>query len=111
MAAVINLSIDQGSDFSLNITAFGDDGEYLDLTDANLYSQFRRHPRSTVGYNFTATVITPEEGLFNLYISGAYTSNIRPGRFLYDVEALYGDGTRVRVAEGLLTLTPEITKI
>ena len=111
MAAVVNLQIDQGSDFSINITAFDQGGTYLDLTGATLYSQFRRHPRSTIGYDFTVTTITPEEGLFNLYISGADTSDIRPGRFLFDVEALYPDSTRVRVAEGLLTLTPEITKI
>ena len=39
------------------------------------------------------------------------TRDIPAGRYLYDVEITSPEGERTRVLEGIVTVTPEITKI
>jgi hypothetical protein len=36
---------------------------------------------------------------------------MKPGRFVYDVEILSGTGTRTRVLEGQVEVTPGVTQV
>lgn len=110
MAAISNLYIDQGSTFSAIITIRGSDGNPLNLTGYSIASQIRKSYGSTVAYNFNASVYDAPTGKVRLQLTAAQSSAMRAGRYLYDVEITFGEH-KSRVAEGLITITPEITRV
>lgn len=110
MAAVAYLEIDQGSDFSTQITLENDNSTPMNLTGYYIYSQFRKSYNSVIGYTFEASVVDALNGIIQLKLSGVVSSGIRPGRYLYDIEVTNGT-SKTRVVEGIVTITPEITKI
>lgn len=111
MAMTAYLDIDQGSDFITEITLENDDGTSMNLTGYSIYSQFRKSYGSTVGYSFNAQITNASQGKFTLSLSGVTSSDIRPGRYIYDVEISNLTPSKVRVLEGIVTINPEITKI
>jgi hypothetical protein len=110
MAMTAYLDIDQGSDFVTEMTLENDNGTPMNLAGYNVRSQFRKSYNSAVGYDFVTTVTNAVQGKFTLSLSGVASSAIKPGRYLYDVE-VYGTLTKTRVVEGVITISPEITKI
>jgi len=45
-----------------------------------------------------------------LSLDSANTANIYPGRYVYDVYITNTLGSRVRVLEGIINVTPQVTK-
>ena len=112
MAMTAYLDIDQGSDFSAVIDLENDNGTPMDLSNTQIYSQFRKSYNSSTAYNFTCEIIDSINGKFALRLPGITSSSIRPGRYLYDVEVLNTlANKKSRVVEGIVTINPEITKI
>lgn len=111
MAAISNLFIDQGSDYSNIITVRAANGQPLNLTGFTAKSQLRKSFGSSVAYEFNATIFSAPTGKLRLQISAANSEQIPPGRYLYDVEITSQSGTITRVVEGIVTMTPQITKI
>jgi hypothetical protein len=111
MATTAYLDIDQGSDFSTEIALENDNGTPMTLVGFQIYSQFRKSYGSTTAYTFTVQITNAIEGKFKLKLPGIISSNIRPGRYLYDVEVISSVGEKFRAVEGIITLNAEITKI
>ena len=111
MAAIAYLDIDQGSDFTAEMTLENEDGTQISLFGFQVYSQFRKSYGSTIGHSFDVVITDELSGVIELSLSGTYSSGIRPGRYLYDVEIINADGRKTRVVEGIVTINPEITKI
>lgn len=112
MAMMAYLDIDQGSDFTSEITLQNDDGTPMILTGKVVYSQFRKSYGSTTAYTFITAVTDAINGKIILSLTGVASSAIRPGRYLYDVEILTSNGgQKTRVLEGIITINAEITKI
>ena len=57
MAAVHNIVIDQGSDFSIVVTVRDNTGTPLDLAGHTVRGQLREHYKSNVAVDFTAGVL------------------------------------------------------
>lgn len=110
MATIGNLYIDAGSTFSAIITVTDTTGAPVDLTPYTPASQMRKSYGSLTAYEFTATVYDAESGKIRIAMTSAQTSQIKPGRYLYDVEISTEDETTIRVAEGIVIVTPEITR-
>jgi hypothetical protein len=112
MAMTAYLDIDQGSDFTVTIDLENDDGTPMNIAGTQIYSQFRKSYNSTTAYQFTCTIVDGVNGKFTMHLPGMTSSNIRPGRYLYDVEVYNSSlGAKSRVIEGIVTISPEITKI
>jgi hypothetical protein len=111
MATIADLDIDQGSDFNVEIQLENDNGTLMNLTDFQVYSQFRKSYGSVIGYSFNASVVNGIQGKIRLTLLGTASSNIKPGRYIYDVEIISELGVKSRVVEGIVTINPEITKI
>ena len=112
MAMTAYLDIDQGSDFTAVIDLENDDGTPMNLTGTQIYSQFRKSYNSLTAYAFTCQILDAENGKFSLSLSGIVSSNIKPGRYFYDVEVTNPlTNAKSRVVEGIITINPEITKI
>jgi len=112
MATSVYLDIDQGSDFTTEITLENDNGIAMNLTGVTVYSQFRKSYGSATAYAFTCVVSNALQGKIRLSLTGVASSAIKHGRYLYDVEIIAAGGlSKTRVIEGIITLNPEITRI
>lgn len=112
MAIKANLVIDQGSSFAATIDLVDADDNVYDLTEYTIAAQMRKNYASSVAVTFDVSH-NGSGGKINLILSSSVTSTIEPGRYLYDVEITSGDEAPVttRVVEGIVTVTPGITRI
>jgi hypothetical protein len=110
MAAITNFYIDTGSNFGAVITVKGSDGLPLNLTDFTVQSYIRKSYASRTHIDFNEQVYSTKGGQIRLSLSNADTNAIKPGRYMYDVEIQNSLGERLRVSEGIIIFTPQITK-
>ena len=111
MGAKANIIIDQGTDFSTSITVSDDNGNVVDLTGYTGSGQVRKNYSSLTSTDFTVTFGSPRtDGQVILSLSRGVTANLEAGRYVYDVELTTSANTRSRLVEGMVTVTPEVTK-
>ena len=110
MAIKANLVIDQGTSFSATVDVTNTGGSPFNLTGYTTAAQMRKNYNSSTAVTFT----TSQNGVYGaitLSLSAANTVSLEPGRYLYDVEITSGGGTVTRVVEGIVTVTPGMTRI
>jgi hypothetical protein len=108
MATKLNLYIDQGTDFETSIEVTDDDGEAIDLSAFTGRSQIRKHYTSSTYYSFD--VATSSGGSITLTMAANTSTNIPAGRYLYDLELVSSANVVSRIVEGIVTITPEVTR-
>ena len=111
MAIYSNLTIDQGSSFLAYVDVTDSSGNILVLTGYTVAGQIRKNYSSSTAVNFSATVSDATAGTISLALTDTETNSMKPGRFVYDVEILSGSGTRTRVLEGQVEVTPGVTQV
>ena len=110
MAAVSNLYIDQGADYSTTISLTDSNGDSLSLTGYTAVGQVRKtFGSSTVAATFTTT-LSASSGQVTLTLSDTTTAAMEAGRYVYDVLITDGSGTKTRILEGQATLTPSVSR-
>ena len=109
MAIKANIVIDQGTSFATTIDVTDVDGNVIDLTDFTGAAQMRKHYTSSTYYAF-AVAISAETGEVTLSMNANTTNNIAPGRYMYDCELTDTAGTVSRIVEGIVTVTPGVTR-
>lgn len=110
MATVSNLYVDQGTDFSAIITLKNQDGSTMNLTGYTAASQFRKSYQSSSATNFVVSIYNATQGQIRLQLAAATSSALSAGRYLYDIEITSSSNERKRALEGIVVLTPEITR-
>lgn len=108
MAGIQNLVVDQGTSFEITVNVTLDDGSEKDLTDYTVSSQIRKSYYTNTYTNFT-TAKVDLLGEITLSLTPTQTSALKAGRYVYDVEIASSSET-VRVLEGIVTVTPEVTR-
>ena len=111
MATISNLFVDAGADYSNIITVSATTGQALNLTGYTVASQMRKSYQSSTAYNFLSSIYDAANGKVRLQLNASQSSAIPAGRWLYDVEITSPSGTKTRVVEGIVTVTPQITQI
>jgi hypothetical protein len=113
MAEYVELFIDQGSDFSTTIN-LNDDSTNLpqNVTGSIITSSLRRSLLSAnASANLTCYVSDGANGEFMLSMAGGVSANLRPGPYLFDVKVQdFNSGVTSRLIEGVIFLTPSVTK-
>lgn len=109
MAIKANLIIDQGSTYSTILNLTDDDDAVINLTGYVGTAQIRKHYTSSANTPFTVT-ISPLDGTVALSLTANQTSNLVAGRYVYDVELTNASGIVSRVVEGIVTVTPQVTR-
>lgn len=112
MGAFVELFMDQGTTFNTIINLSDD------LTNANInvsgYTVRSQMRRSYYSVNATAnmicTITDSANGEITLSLSANTTANIKAGRYLFDLETVDTLGTVTRPLEGIITVTPEVTR-
>jgi hypothetical protein len=110
MAAITNFYIDTGSTFGAVITVKGSDGLPLNLTGFTVSSYIRKSYASRTHIDFNATIYSIAGGQIRVSLTDENTTGIKPGRYMYDIEIESPIGERLRVSEGIIIFTPQITK-
>ena len=109
MATKANIIIDQGTTFSTDIYLTDDNGDAIDLTGYTGASKMRKHYTSSNAQSFTVA-LNSSNGFVTLSLSSTQTSNLTPGRYVYDVEVESSSNVVSRIVEGIVTVTPEVTR-
>ena len=113
MAAVYvnNLVINAGSNFSQTFTLESSDtSSSLNLTGYTVESQMRKYAGSSTAINFTSSIGLPQtSGKILISLTAAETTNIRPGRYVYDILITTGS-TKTRVIEGMVLVRDGVTR-
>lgn len=109
MALKANLVIDQGTDFSTSINVTNDDGDVVDLTGYTAAAQMRKHYTSSNAYNFT-TSVNEIQGIVTISMTANTTETIAAGRYVYDCELTSNTSVVTRLVEGIVTVTPQVTR-
>ena len=109
MATKANIIIDQGTTFSTIINLTDDNGDPIDLTGYTGDSEMRKHYTSSNSTSFGVS-LGGVDGTVVLTLSANQTSNLTPGRYVYDVEVTSGANVVSRIVEGIVTVTPEVTR-
>lgn len=111
MAEFVELQIEAGATFFSDVVVSDNNGSPKDLTGYTLAAQLRKSYYSTTATNFVLNVTNAVEGMVTMSISAANTSNIRPGRYVYDVEMTHtSSGEVTRIFEGIVTVLPNVTR-
>jgi len=112
MAAYVELYIDQGTTFN-NVLNLTDDvtNAYVNVSGYIVTSQMRRSYYSTnASANITCTITDAVNGEITMTMTAANTSNLKPGRYLFDVETEDPANVKSRILEGIVTVTPGVTR-
>lgn len=109
MAIKANLVIDQGTDYSTSISLQNDEGEAANLVGYTANAQIRKTYSSSNSHTFT-TSIDDTSGIIILSLSDTQTANIAAGRYVYDVYVSDSFGVVSRIVEGIVTITPRVTR-
>ena len=109
MAIKSNLVIDQGSSFSTLVTLVDSANSLIDLTGYSASSQIRKHYTSSNSQSFSVS-LGGANGTVTLSLTSTETSNLVAGRYVYDVEITSPGNLVTRIVEGIVTVTPEVSR-
>jgi len=108
MSIYKNLVVDQGQTFTYTISVENADGTPKDLTNYTIASQMRKTYFSSTAIDFD-TAKVDLTGAVTISLTAAVSSEIKQGRYVYDVEITSGDEV-LRVQEGIIIVTPQVTR-
>jgi len=110
-AGTYNLVIEQGATFSLTLTVL-ENSVAKDLTGFKARAEARTsHKSSTVLITFTAQITDPTNGVIVLSLTPAVTKALDPKKGgVWDLELEDVGGDVIRLLQGIVTISPEVTK-
>lgn len=109
MATKANISIGQGTDYITSITLTDDAGNPISLVGYNGAGQIRKYYTSSTAVDFDVT-LDGNNGVVSLVLTSAQTNAMEAGRYVYDVELTDASNTVSRILEGIVTITPGVTR-
>jgi hypothetical protein len=110
MANYYELFMDQGTTFSKDFSALNPaTDESYDLTNFSARAQARKsygNPNTSIVFAATVSNVT---NAVTISVTANNSSNVPAGKYVYDVEIFSGE-TVYRIAEGIITVAPEVTR-
>ena len=110
MAAIANLTIDQGATFTSDVTVKDATAQPFDLTGYSAAAKMAKgfastRTRTTITTTLPTNLAT---GTVTLSLTSAQTAALDAERYVYDLEITKGSEV-TRVIEGLITVRPQVT--
>jgi len=109
MSTVLNVTVDQGANVSIEINATHANGSVIDLTGYTANSGFKKHANA---YSNTTTYFTNTlnaNDLLVMALSAVNSANVDAGRYSYDVRITEtSSNTTTRLQEGILFIRPSV---
>lgn len=95
----INITIEQGADFSSSFVIKNPDESNATLTNYTVLSTLKKHSGATTGIGFSAS-LNSQTSTVTIGLGRTDTSSLVPGRHYYDIFIVSPSGTRTKVIEG-----------
>ena len=110
MAAIANLTIDQGATFTSDVTVKDAQGNAFNLTGYTAVAKLAKGFASTkTRTNMTTSIATDATtGVVTLSLTATETAALDAERYVYDLEITSG-ATVTRVIEGIITVRAQVT--
>jgi len=116
MAQYEELSIDKGTDITLQLELEDTSGNPKNLTNYTVAGKIKKtyNSKDSDATVFTTEIQAPQtDGVVNLTLTNAQTDALKAGRYVYDVEISFVDSDAntvvERVLEGTIQVTPSVT--
>ena len=109
MAQKANLNMDQGATFSTVITLTDQDNNIINLSNYTGAAMMRKTFTSSNSHSFNVS-LSNTSGTVTLSMSANTTANVSAGRYVYDLELTDGSSIVSRVLEGIVTVSPNVTR-
>lgn len=114
MADRYDFTLDQGSDWYLNITYKDSLGAPINLTGYTAAMQFRETPSSATAVltltSSSGIAITPSTGTLDIHATAIQTAALAAGKYVFDLE-LNNGGIVTRIVQGSCTVSAEVTRV
>src|ERR1044072_3125774 len=109
MATRLDLTVDQGTSFTTTIELTDANDVAFDLSLYTGAGQFRKNSDSSSYAEFDIS-LDEDTGARTLTLTPHQPADLEPGRYVYDVELTDELNNIIRVIEGIVTLTPQVTR-
>jgi hypothetical protein len=109
-ASYYYLYIEKGSTFSTSVALDDTYGASYNLMNFSASSQIRKSYYSANTTAVFTTAINTSTGSITLSLDANTTSNITPGRYVYDLVINDGTGNKSRILEGIAEVSPNVTR-
>lgn len=112
MAKYLDLYLDQGADYEKNIRLVDAvTSNSINISGYSFSSKIRKGPLTTnAAASFTTSIVNAANGTFRLSINAANTANIDYGRYLYDVIQTDTSNSKTKVYEGIVIVSPGVSR-
>ena len=108
---VSNIVIEQGFDFDTTFQLEDTlTGNLLNLTNYTIDAQLRKTYTSSTSVSFSSTVTSAEEGKVQISLGTTATSNLKYGRYVYDVKLTSPSGLVTKPVEGSALVRAGVTR-
>tara|TARA_E500000305_G_C3876268_1_gene167520 strand:+ start:163 stop:501 length:339 start_codon:yes stop_codon:yes gene_type:complete len=108
---VANIVINGGADFNQTYDlADQNTNAAKDLTNHTVASQMRKHAAAVGVTTFTTTIVNPTAGQVRIGLTTSQTSELEPGRYVYDLMLTAPDNSMTRIIEGMALVREGVTK-
>lgn len=108
------LFLEQGTTFNTTIQLDDVYGQTYNLQNYSASSQIRKSYYSSNATAVFNTTVNGTNGEILINLMANQTSNIAPGRYVYDI-LIYNQSdtanTTIRVLEGIINVTPRVTRV
>ena len=108
-AAVYNITIDKGADFSRSFI-IKEDSVILDLTNHSFQAQTREHPTHADAVTFTCTVQDAANGVMGISLTDEQTQAMSAGTWHWDLIMTDADGLKSSLMEGRAFVKQGVTR-
>lgn len=112
MATKANITVDQGTSFTTQIDLTDENDDPIDLSAYTATAEIRRWYSSVDAAATFSTDTGPNTaaGIVTLSLTANQTSNLEYGRYVYDVQVADASNTITRILEGIVTVSPRVTR-
>lgn len=101
----VNITIDQGADYEEVFTVTNPDGSPLDLLGYSCEATLAKFPGSVATTSFSVGIVT-SAGQVIVSIANTVTSQLKPGRYYYDIFTISNTSKRKKIIEGNALIQP-----
>ena len=108
MATKVNLVVDQGSTFQTSVTFNDENGNTINFSTYSGAAQMRKHFTSSNSVSFSVNMTS--NGVITLGLTANQTANLTSVRYVYDLEVTDSSNLISRLIEGIVTVTPNVTR-
>jgi hypothetical protein len=107
----VELFVNQGATFQYNLDLTNKDKSPMNVAGYSFSGQIRKsYYSSSATANLNITVANTANGNVVISMNATTTAGIKAGRYVYDVKMLDNANTTTRILEGIVTVTPQVTK-